>query len=316
MYITFSKYNGSPSIWIPVEIVQQSRTIHCKALIDSGATGILMHHKFASQNQLATHDLARPIPVRNIDGTPNSGGQITQSVTTQLTINAQPIHSEQVRFLITDLGHEDVILGTDWLRQHNPNIDWTRDNVTFSRCPETCTPHNVAFTEMDDEAPDIPHKWEIDGINAFRMTLSTEIAQKNLRTGGMDLVPTPYKDFAHVFNEDASKRLPKRRPWDHAIDLKPGEEPYVGKAYPIDNKQCEALNNFIDDNVKKGYIHPSNSPWSAPFFFVSKKDSKIQPCQDYWKLNEHTIPNKYPLPLIPELIYKLKDAQIFTKLDL
>ena len=63
---------------------------------------------------------------------PNSGGQIMQSVTTQLTINAQPIHSEQVRFLITDLGHEDVILGTDWLWQHNPNIDWTQDNVTFS----------------------------------------------------------------------------------------------------------------------------------------------------------------------------------------
>src|SRR5258707_10782035 len=64
---------------------------------------------------------------------------------------------------------------------------------------------------MDDEAPDIPREWEIDGINIFKMTLSTEIAQQNLRTGGMDLVPTPYKDFAHVFNEDASKRLPKRR---------------------------------------------------------------------------------------------------------
>src|SRR5258705_4583833 len=89
-----------------------------------------------------------------------------------------------------------------------------------------------------------------------------------------------------------------------------------GKAYPIDNKQCEALNNFIDDNVKKGYIRPSNSPWAAPFFFVGKKDSKLRPCQDYWKLNERTIPNKYPLPLIPELIDKLKDARIFTKLDL
>src|SRR5882762_5390021 len=73
MYIAFSKYKGSPSIRIPMEIVQQSRTIYCKALIDSRATGILMHHKFASQNQLSTHDLAQPIPVQNIDGTPNSG---------------------------------------------------------------------------------------------------------------------------------------------------------------------------------------------------------------------------------------------------
>jgi RNase H-like domain found in reverse transcriptase/Reverse transcriptase (RNA-dependent DNA polymerase) len=54
----------------------------------------------------------------------------------------------------------------------------------------------------------------------------------------------------------------------------------------------------------------------APFFFVGKKDGKLRPCQDYWKLNERTIPNKYPLPLIPELIDKLKNAKIFTKLDL
>jgi len=174
----------------------------------------------------------------------------------------------------------------------------------------------LAFAEIDDEVPDIPQEWEIEGINAFRMTLSTEIAQKTTRTGGLDLVPTQYRSFAHVFDEDASKRLPKRRPWDHAIDLKPGEEPYAGKAYPIDNKQREALNNFIDDNVKKGYIRPSNSPWAAPFFFVGKKDGKLRPCQDYRKLNERTIPNKYPLPLIPELIDKLKDARIFTKLDL
>ena len=51
------------------------------------------------------------------------------------------------------------------------------------------------------------------------------------------------------------------------------------------------------------------------FFFVDKKDGKLWPCQDYQKLNEGTIKNAYPLPLISELIDQLKGAKYFTKLD-
>jgi transposase InsO family protein len=275
-----------------------------------------MDHKFASRNDLITSQLLRPIPVKNIDGTPNAGGQITHSIVTELHIQKQPPHAEQVRFLISDLGKEDIILGTDWLRQHNPDIDWSTDNINFSRCPASCTPERMAFAELEDDNPDTPPEWELNGINIFKMTLSTEIAQRTQRTGGLDLVPKQYHDYKKVFDEEASKRLPKHKAWDHAIDLKEGITPYAGKAYPIDNKQRAALETFIQENVDKGYIRPSTSPWAAPFFFVGKKDGKLRPCQDYRELNERTIPNKYPLPLIPELIDQLKDARIFTKLDL
>ena len=55
---------------------------------------------------------------------------------------------------------------------------------------------------------------------------------------------------------------------------------------------------------------------ASPFFFVDKKDGKLRPCQDYRYLNEHTIKNAYPLPLITELLDKLKRARWFTKLDI
>ena len=54
---------------------------------------------------------------------------------------------------------------------------------------------------------------------------------------------------------------------------------------------------------------------ASPFFFVDKKDGKLRPCQDYRYLNEHTIKNAYPLPLITELLDKLKGAKLFTKLN-
>ena len=54
---------------------------------------------------------------------------------------------------------------------------------------------------------------------------------------------------------------------------------------------------------------------ASPFFFVKKKDGKLQPCQDYQYLNDWTIKNAYPLPLISELMDKIKDAKFFTKLN-
>ena len=55
---------------------------------------------------------------------------------------------------------------------------------------------------------------------------------------------------------------------------------------------------------------------ASPFFFVGKKDGQLRPCQDYCYLNEHTVKNAYPLPLIGELLDKLKGARQFTKLDI
>ena len=76
------------------------------------------------------------------------------------------------------------------------------------------------------------------------------------------------------------------------------------------------LDKFIDENLAKGYIRPLKSPMALPFIFISKKDGKLQPCQDYQKLNKGTIKNSYPLPLILTLLDKLKGAKYFTKLNL
>jgi hypothetical protein len=76
------------------------------------------------------------------------------------------------------------------------------------------------------------------------------------------------------------------------------------------------MDDFLEENLKKGYIRPSQSPMASPFFFVGKKDGGMRPCQDYRYLNEGTVKNAYPLPLISELMDQLKGATIFTKMDL
>ena len=86
--------------------------------------------------------------------------------------------------------------------------------------------------------------------------------------------------------------------------------------YRLMPKESEALQEYITDNLQKGYIHPSKSPMACPFFFVDKKDGKLHPVVDYRALNESTITNVAPIPIIPELVDRLHDAHYYSKFDL
>ncbi len=77
----------------------------------------------------------------------------------------------------------------------------------------------------------------------------------------------------------------------------------------------EAVQKFLHDELEKGYIRESKSPYASSFFFIKKKDGKMRPVQDYRKINTLTIRNQYPLPLITDLIRDLSNAHIYTKLD-
>jgi len=78
----------------------------------------------------------------------------------------------------------------------------------------------------------------------------------------------------------------------------------------------QEVRDFIDDQLKKGYIQPTKSPQTSLVFFILKKDGKKRMVQDYCYLNKGTIKNNYPLLLIPELINHIGDAKVFMKLDL
>jgi hypothetical protein len=102
---------------------------------------------------------------------------------------------------------------------------------------------------------------------------------------------------------------------EHKIKMKEGFEPKSFKNYNLTPAEQIELDKFLKENLEKGYIWPSQSPMASPFFFASKKDGKLRPCQDYRYLNDWTVKNSYPLPLILEMMDKLKDAKYFTKLN-
>ena len=110
--------------------------------------------------------------------------------------------------------------------------------------------------------------------------------------------------------------MPLRKPWDHAIDLKDTFQPKKDHIIPLSLTDQEEVSTFIDDQLQKGYIQPFKSEQTSPVFFVPKKDGKKRMVQDYHYLNEHMVKNNYPLPLISQLVNKLKGAKLFTKMNL
>ena len=85
--------------------------------------------------------------------------------------------------------------------------------------------------------------------------------------------------------------------------------------YPMSPNEQEELDRFLKENLQKGYIRPSKSPLASPVFFVKKKDGKLRFVQDYRKLNQFTVKNRYPLPLVADIISRLQGARYFTKCD-
>jgi len=119
-----------------------------------------------------------------------------------------------------------------------------------------------------------------------------------------------------VFNEKNCNVLPPHRVYDCEINLKDNSILFYGPLYPLTELEREELKKQLKELLDKGFIRKSNSPAGAPVLFVKKKDCTLRLVIDYRKLNEMTIRNSYPLPLISELLDRVKGAKIFTKLDL
>jgi len=110
--------------------------------------------------------------------------------------------------------------------------------------------------------------------------------------------------------------MPTRKVWDHAIELKETFKLWKGRIYPLSKNKRKEVQNFVEEQLRKEYIRLSKSPQTSPVFFVGKKDGSKQMVMDYHNLNDQTVKNNYPLPLITELIDNIGSKKVFTKMDL
>ncbi len=173
-----------------------------------------------------------------------------------------------------------VVLGHPWLSRHNPNINWCQNTV--SSWSEFC--HALCL-----------------------LSACSSVSCSVLQDEHMDLskVPTEYLYLKGVFSKSLAASLPPHRPYDCAIELVSGMSPPKGRLYLLSAPEREAMEKYISDSLAAKIIRPSSSE-GAGFFFVEKKDGSLHPCIDYRGLNNITVKNTYPLPLMSSAFESLQ----------
>ena len=194
-------------------------------------------------------------------------------------------HREDLRFLVCKSPSAPLVLGHPWLVRHGPNINWA-DNLVLS-WSQYCHTHCL-----------------LSALSPVSVSVSLQEEEADLSR-----VPACYHDLRTVFSRSRAVSLPPHRPYDCAIDLLPGASPPRGRLYSLSAPEREAMEKYLSDSLAAGIIRPSSSPAGAGFFFVKKRDGSLRPCIDYRGLNDITVKNRYPLPLMSSAFDLLQGAE-------
>ena len=304
--------------------------------MDSGATGLVMSSEFAKKQGFKLKKLERPMQVRNVDGSFNREGPIENTVEVNIYYQG---HRERMEIDMIGGQKWSVILGMPWLGRHNPEIDWRTGEVKITRCPEECGKQwrpvqgKLGWEKQkEEEAKEEAGKRREEKKKKKKQKKGKMIEVKKVaeeweiwdeeeeaarsEAEAKKLVPEKFHQWIKVFGKKQSERMPMRKLWDHAIEVKEGFMLRKGKVYPLLREEREEVREFVKEQLRKGYIQPSKSPQTVPVFFVGKKDGKKRMVQDYRYLNEWMIKNNYPLPLISNVLENIGTKKLFTKMDL
>jgi hypothetical protein len=148
------------SMRIPVSIQASYNMADIKVLVDSGATDNFIHPNFVKRMGIGQRELDKPKNIYNIDNTTNKSGQITHYLSLAVTMAGK---TQEMRFLITDIGREDVLLGYPWLSTYEPRFSWKHGTIDESNLPimlRTINPNNqkdvvLQYLSTDERAEDV-----------------------------------------------------------------------------------------------------------------------------------------------------------------
>jgi len=129
-------------------------------------------------------------------------------------------------------------------------------------------------------------------------------------------LPEEYREYRDVFSAQRAKSLPEHQLHDLTIQIENDKAPPLGPIYSLSTLELQTLQEFLEENTKAGIIHPSKAPCGAPVLFVKKKDRSLRLCVDYRGLNRITRKDRYPIPLLTDLLDAPRKARIYSKIDL
>jgi hypothetical protein len=244
---------------------------------------------------IGTRKLKTPRTVTNVDGTTNRAGQINRYAYLLFDYEGK---AKNLPIFVTNLGKDQIILGLPWFQELEPKISWAQGKLLGDLMVKTSS------KVLEINKTTLATNWAIKGE-----TDKVRMSEKD--------IPEQYADYLDVFSEEKAKRFPPRREDDHQIKFTENIPKYFkADVYSLTISQTMFLRKWLDEELDKGFIRPSKSPYPCLTFLIEKKNRDYHVVQNYKILNEHTIPDKHPLPLITNLIKQLHGKTLFTKFDI
>ena len=321
-------------------------SIPSKTLVDSGSSHCYVDQAFVNSSSVTPYSVS-PLRLRYLDGRHSI---ITQAIASDIRLPSGDVHRQE--FYVTPLDSTcNMVLGYSWLYRFNPLIDWVKGSITLrdpfpvgrnsSTPPQSPSPQpEPPVASMPSPSPSstsalpsVPPKVSLVSAAAFatiirqkdtvQFTIRAQVPEAQGRSGAttspppdLSNLPSEYHDLADVFSEADAFTLPPHRDHDLKIETEDDAVPPIGHIYSLSPAELTALREFIDTNLRSGFIYPSKSSHGAPILFAKKKDGTLRLCVDYRGLNKITRKDRYPLPLIADLLDAPAKARIYTKLDL
>ena len=285
------KYLREVMVKIRLKQEEEEKGIVTEVLLNSGATGLVMSEEFAKKHRFRKRKLERPVYVRNVDGMLNYVGPTVDTVEVEIFFKG---HKERMLIDVIEGQKQSVILGMLWLAHYNPEINWKTGEVQITRCLDEC---GKKWRTGRQTKPGWKKQEEKKKKKEMkRLTTDEEIAivkivaEKEEELDEEDvivvrkteeMVPRQFHKYLKVFEKKESERMPMRKAWDYVIDFREGFVPKKGKIYLLSRVEREEVQEFVKDQLRKGYIRPLKSPQTSLVFFVPKKDGNKRMVQDY-----------------------------------
>ncbi|RLN03399.1 uncharacterized protein C2845_PM13G02930 [Panicum miliaceum] len=216
---------------------------------------------------------------------------------------------------VLELGAYDCILGFDWLKQFSP-ITHHWENRTMEFMDRGLSIKLQGIKPASLELKELPAtqlaKWYA-GNDIWALA----IVDTNPSTA-TDSCPPQVQEVLDAYHGvfDDPQTLPPPRVYDHTIPILPGAVPVNSRPYRYSPLHKDEIEKQVKALLAAGLIIPSTSPYASHVLLVQKKDGSWRFCVDYTKLNDITIKNRFPMPLMDEIVDELAGAKLFTKLDM
>ena len=259
-----------------------------------------------------------PLSVAVANGTKMQAQYVCRGFTWQL---------QQVSFtfdvMILPLGCCDLVLGVQWLATLGPILwDFQQLRMEFNYQGKkfvlrSANPIGIRLVGAKSFSQIVQQGGQLCFLQPCAASNDDNFLGCNIEPTSSTpaIVETLLEEFDGIFREPQT--LPPPRPhFDHRIPLKEGSNPVNLRPYRYSAVQKTIIDKLVDEMLSQGIIQHSNSPYASSVVLVGKKDGTWRLCVDYRKLNEQTVKDRFPIPLIDDLLDELGGSTVYSKLDL